>query len=321
MKIKEVLWGIAIGDAFGAGIEFQDRDWIRANVDFSKFVNMRDVPGENYQPWEYTDDTEMSIGLINTLLSGKDFSEDLLVEYWIKEYEADKAAKGYGRSGHGSMRWVYGGEKSIEEIREFQKHREFPGNAPPMRAIPLGFLPENLIDQYAIINADATHPHPKARAASVIVARATYYTLVQKGDLKNIISYCMPFIEQVDKVTAGLLAQVNQLASPEELDEQGFELLCGPQPLAWKRPIIGLGSDSMRTGLCVLYILKHANNAMEGFKNAIYMGGDVDSLASICLGILAGKFGLDSVPAFMLENVEGKDKLESLAGDFEEYLK
>lgn len=39
--IKEVLIGTAIGDAFGAGVEFQDRNWIREHVDFSRFVNAR----------------------------------------------------------------------------------------------------------------------------------------------------------------------------------------------------------------------------------------------------------------------------------------
>jgi ADP-ribosylglycohydrolase len=41
MFIKDMLLGTAIGDAFGAGVEFQDRHWIRANVDFTTFVNAR----------------------------------------------------------------------------------------------------------------------------------------------------------------------------------------------------------------------------------------------------------------------------------------
>jgi len=40
--IKEILIGTAIGDAFGAGVEFQDRNWIREHVDFSRFVNTKE---------------------------------------------------------------------------------------------------------------------------------------------------------------------------------------------------------------------------------------------------------------------------------------
>ena len=95
--MKEILIGTAIGDAFGAGVEFQDRDWIRQKVDFTKFVNARDqikVPPEreelftkNYHQWDYTDDTEMTIGMIKALMASQPFTEDLLVQCWEQEYK------------------------------------------------------------------------------------------------------------------------------------------------------------------------------------------------------------------------------------------
>lgn len=60
-----MLLGVAIGDAFGAGIEFMSKEWILENVGFDKYVNMRDGKyGVNYEPGKYTDDTEMTIGLV-----------------------------------------------------------------------------------------------------------------------------------------------------------------------------------------------------------------------------------------------------------------
>lgn len=38
---SDLLLGVGIGDAFGAGIEFQGRDWILRNIDFTRYVNMR----------------------------------------------------------------------------------------------------------------------------------------------------------------------------------------------------------------------------------------------------------------------------------------
>ena len=41
--------------------------------------------------------------------------------------------------------------------------KEFPGNAPPMRALPLAFLDDAAErEKLAILNADTTHPHPRA---------------------------------------------------------------------------------------------------------------------------------------------------------------
>lgn len=327
---RALLTGLAIGDAFGAGIEFQDRHWIRQHVDFSTFVNARhriavpsgegDLFTQNYRAWDYTDDTEMTLGLIHALLSGENFTETLLLDYWSREYQKGVAEKGFGRNGHGSMRWYYEGTQSMEQIRAFQRERAYPGNAPPMRAVPLGFLPSEHINPYAIINADATHPHPKARAASILVARATEFLLCQQGSQHDLISYCHPHIEGIDAETSDLLLQVDQLPLPSELSDAHYAVLCGPQPIVAPRflpGINGLPSDAMLTGGAILYVLKHAQDAFDGLKIAVGVGGDVDSLASVCCGILSARYGLDTLPAFMVEQVEGLAYLRGVGDQME----
>ncbi|OJJ17266.1 ADP-ribosylglycohydrolase [marine bacterium AO1-C] len=340
MSFSDILLGIAIGDAFGAGVEFQDRDWIKSQVDFSRLINARnsiaahlvDKPAnfppaeaftQNYTPWDYTDDTEMTIGLIKALLSQQEFTPDLLVAHFTKEYQQGKAQKGFGRNGHGSMQWVFDGTQNIEEVRAFQQKRAYPGNAPVSRAIPLGLLSAHLRTNYALINANATHPHPKAQVASVLIAEATHFLLVEQGAPKDLIAHCSAKIHNQDKETESLLAQITQLPPPDQLQPDHYEILCGPQPIVEPRflpGIKGLPSDAMLTGVCALYVLSHAKSAFEGLKMAVQMGGDVDSLASICTGVLSGKHGLDSLPDFMLENIEGRIYLRQLANDFERYL-
>ncbi|WP_222845933.1 ADP-ribosylglycohydrolase family protein [Flavilitoribacter nigricans] len=326
---EDLFLAYAIGDAFGAGVEFQDRDWIRQHVDFSRLVNARasiraDVPDpemftRHYTPWEYSDDTEMTIGTARALLSGRPFTAELLIEYWSREYQSGVATKGYGRNGHGSMRWVYSGAKSIEEVWRFQATREYPGNAAPMRAVPLGFAPSHLIDDYALINADATHPHPKARAANILVARACRYLLVEKQDPAKLIHNILPFLQETDRETADLLLQIDRLPPPHLLQPQHYTLLCGPQPIREPRfpeGIHGLPSDAMLTAGAVAYMLKHFRNTFSGLQFAIRLGGDVDTVAGIVTGILAGRYGSSSLPGFMRRSVEGIPLLRELAKDF-----
>jgi ADP-ribosylglycohydrolase len=230
------------------------------------------------------------------------------------------AEKGFGRNGHGSMRWYYEGAQSMEQIRAFQRERQYPGNAPPMRAVPLGFLPSERINAYAIINADATHPHPKARAASILVARATEFLLCKQGLSVDLISYCLAHMEGIDNETSDLLLQVGQLPPPAELSDAHYEVLCGPQPIVAPRflpGIYGLPSDAMLTGCCILYVLKHAQDAFDGLKIAVGFGGDVDSLASVCCGILSARYGLETLPAFMIAQVEGLVYLNSVGDRME----
>jgi len=82
---------------------------------------------------KYSDDAEMTVGTINLLMSGKQVSADSMVEAWFDEWKDGKKKFGFGRQGHGSISRYYKGEISIQELREWQSKREYPGNAPPMR--------------------------------------------------------------------------------------------------------------------------------------------------------------------------------------------
>ncbi len=331
--MQNLLLATAIADAFGAGVEFQDRDWIRKNIDFTKFVNARHtikVPEEkkglfteNYQAWDYTDDTEMTIGTIKALMSDELFTEELLIKKWREEYQKGIQEKGYGRNGHGSMSWYYSGEMTIDQVRDFQRDRPNPGNAPAMRAVPLGLISEELINEYAAINANATHPNINAIIASQCVARAAEFILVKNGKQSEVIAYCQ------EKITLNpeykiYLDQVAQLPVYEKLNDPHFEILCGPQPIQvpyFLPGIKGLPSDSKYTIGCVLYILRNSYNAMDALRKSIHLGGDVDSVASITTAIMAGKTGLRSIPEYMLENIEGREYLEDIGEAFAQWIK
>ncbi|WP_421796445.1 ADP-ribosylglycohydrolase family protein [Haliscomenobacter sp.] len=328
----DLLLGLAIGDAYAAGLEFQDRDWIRQHVDFTRFINMREhiqvAPEKlaafstHYQPWDYTDDTEMTIGSIKALCSGQNITEQHLVDCWEAEYREGLQRKGYGRNGHGSMAWYYEGRLSIAEVRDFQRHRPNPGNAPAMRAIPFGLVKEDLVNQYAAINALATHPNAQAVQSSQIVARAARYFLVEDGTAEGLIPYCLQKIE-LDEGYQNYLQAVDELPAYEDLSEADFSLLLGPQPIQepyFLPGIKGLPSDSKYTAGAVLYILKQSSDAFDALKKSVYLGGDVDSLAALTTGILAGRLGVQSLPQYMIEAVEGRDYLKKIAAMWGETL-
>lgn len=325
MNFTDFILGFAIGDAFGAGVEFQDRNWIRANVDFTQFVNARHlIPSEkdpeaftrNYVPWSYSDDTEMLLGVIRALASNQPFTEALLIESWAKEYELGEKRNGYGRNGHGSMAWYYSGKMSIDEIRSFQQNRPYPGNAPVMRGAVIGLLPSNMIQSYAIINANATHPHPKARTTSIAIAFASEFLCVRKGNPTEIIPYCLSVITEPDSETVALLQQVDQLPRPDLLGPDEYTVLCGPQPITAPRFPVGINgvpSDAMITCAVILYILKHAKSPIEGLKLAVSLGGDTDTVAAVCCGILSANSGLTSIPLFMQQELKEQAYLREMA--------
>jgi len=57
---------------------------------------------------------------------------------------------------------------------------------------------------------------------------------------------------------------------------------------------------------------------MDALKKSVHLGGDVDSLASIATGIMAGRIGLQTIPKFILDNIEGREYLEELAKEYKD---
>jgi len=238
---------------------------------------------------------------------------------------------GKGREGHGSIQNYYDGKKTIEEIRSFQSKKKYPGNAPPMRAIPLGFMGENMFD-LCMRNANTTHPHPKPRAASYIIALATKHLLIDQLPQQSLFPLIIEELisKELDEETIEYLKIIDSIEDyhlymTDEilyLPDKFHEQLCGPQPIPdWHTTVYGLPSDSMRTAGTVLYILKYYKTPFEALKVCMWIGGDVDSLGSIVLGIIGAKEGLSDIPERMKKDVEDPDYLISIGEGFKNWLK
>lgn len=320
--IIQSLKGVAIGDAVGLGVEFKSRFWLRENMHFNSFIDAR-TAGPRIPNGNYSDDTEHTIGVINALLSEKEFSKELLLAMFKQEYENDLATKGFPRTGHGSIEKWYKGEKTIEEVRRSQSEREDPGNAPVMRALPLCFIEKGDMYKYACINADATHPHDLGRKASFMTALTAWHFLREDGEKEDLIPFLLGIIGTFDQKE--FLEKIDLLPSPDNLSEADYLILHGEQPLPyikWDKNIFGMPCAAMKTALNIVYVMKHAETAFDALKMSIYMGGDVDSLAAVCTGIAGGKYDLDSLPEFMLDETEGLQRLEALGSQlYEKYSK
>jgi hypothetical protein len=84
---------------------------------------------------------------------------------------------------------VWRGKCTREEGQQKQAAREDPGNAPPMRALPLGFVADNADrERLCRANANSTHPHPKAVAASFLIASACRHLVVLRLPYKEVLS-------------------------------------------------------------------------------------------------------------------------------------
>lgn len=365
--IVQMLIGDAIGDAFGFMIEFEDAYWIRKNVVLKNVSEGRKTwPVRSYKPdwWKhtvnydgmrgmYSDDCEMTVGLMKSFMRcGEHANKTCMLEGWKAEWDLSgqrpeaagmKDGELVKRAGHGSIVDVWQGKKDFETLRKMQADKEDPGNAPPMRSIPIGYLKGHLREQAVRENADSTHPHKKSRAASFLIATAVDWLAIQGGETKSVLKACLFALrksELSENLTEVHLEKVEALPDWHDLgerfsdmEEDTFTFLMGPQPMrpstpgAEHRPRFGVDSDAMRTAGIVLYLLKwhRPGDAYHTLLAAVDVGGDVDSTAALTLGIVGAAFGLDfgtpgGIPWWMVEELEGVEYLYANAKKFEQWL-
>eukprot|EP01125_Pyxidicula_operculata_P014088 TRINITY_DN4673_c0_g1_i2.p1 TRINITY_DN4673_c0_g1~~TRINITY_DN4673_c0_g1_i2.p1 ORF type:complete len:242 (-),score=34.51 TRINITY_DN4673_c0_g1_i2:20-745(-) len=226
-----------------------------------------------------------------------------------------------------SSRNYFLGATSLSAVQTSQTQRKYPGNAPTMRAIPLAFLPSEDILDVAIANADSTHPHPKARFSSIAIAYAARYLMIERKDKQGVIKYVIDLMKKVpehcydsevmrDLVKLDKLPDYHNAGETNGVPDLDYNLLCGETG--------ELGADAMRTTFCILYILKYYHDPMDVLRTSIRIGGDVDSLASVCLGIVCGKDGLQlqkpgGIPTWIIDSLEDLGYVQFVAFVFREW--
>ncbi|MFT4976699.1 MAG: ADP-ribosylglycohydrolase [Myxococcota bacterium] len=331
-QIVDAYLGIALGDAVGMGCEGQDRRklWAALPV-LSSYVSFR-APEHavGYRLGDYSDDTADSLGTTMAIISDRELSAPLLVAFWRAEWKRSFAARGgVPRCGYGPLGAYFEGDNpvfaTLDDVRSFQAARTYPGNAPAMRAVPIGLLlREDRIDEVAQLSADATHDHPIGRAASAAVAWAAHHLLVCGGDPAQTIAAVLPRVAAHSPHVADYLRRVDDLpdllpggpGGGVDATDARFEVLLGPQPTSsfmQPEPIYGLPGNAMYTAGAILYIATHATSTADALRRAVYMGGDTDSLAAPAVGLCAGRFGLGDVPEALLAGLEGRDRIADIA--------
>ena len=156
------MLGLALGDAMGSRYEGGPAGRAAA------------WPGR--EPLRWTDDTQMAMGLAESLIEKRAVDPDHLAKRWARKYEAWRGYAG-------------GARRLLEIVRQGGDWREanrsvFPdgsfGNGAAMRAAPLGLFfhrtPDALVRGAEQASA-VTHAHPLGIEGGVLIARATSLAL------------------------------------------------------------------------------------------------------------------------------------------------
>jgi len=177
-----MLLVIAMADAYGAGFEFTEPEYIEDNHCLTKY----------HQPWfdkrpagSYTDDTQMTIAICELMIEHqKNWTKKLVADYFLKAFKRDPR-QSYSDNFYHFLLRTQNGEEFIDNI-----YADSIRNGSAMRSVPLGLIKnkQEMLEK-AKIQASVTHDTHEGVVASQAVSLAVYYFVNKIGNKSGLFEY------------------------------------------------------------------------------------------------------------------------------------
>jgi ADP-ribosyl-[dinitrogen reductase] hydrolase len=174
-----ILLSIAIGDAYGAGFEFESPEVVAREND-GKHYRKR----AGFTPGHYTDDTQMSLAIWESVRLGEPWKPQYLADRFVAVYHRDPRP-GYARGFESVLKECRNGSDLLQKLNPTSDR-----NGAAMRSVPLGLLPSIAkVKAYAAIQAEITHKTPGGVASSQAVGLMAYFGRKRLGKLSELAAF------------------------------------------------------------------------------------------------------------------------------------
>ncbi len=235
-----MLLELAVGDAYGAGFEYASEMVERYN-DLSRYVQH---PRHQIKPGCYTDDTQMSLAIAETLVAQEPWTPEVLAHRFVTTFKRDRR-EGYSSKFYQFLLQVQDGQQFLEGINWTSDK-----SGAAMRAAPIGVLPsvEKVIEA-ATVQAAITHNTPDGINAARAAALMSHYFIYRLGSKKELGQF--------------LEAHVS-----------------GEWSHPWQGKVQSKGWMSVRAAITAVM---RNDSLSELLKDCIAYTGDVDTVAAIAL--------------------------------------
>jgi poly(ADP-ribose) glycohydrolase ARH3 len=279
------LLGLAAGDALGAPYEGLSADNIYWGFGPPAEI-IRNPDGDDLF---YTDDTEMMIGVAETLVEHGRIDEAGLCRAFVANYHPDR---GYGRGARLVLEAMATGGPWQEIART-----HFPGgslgNGAAMRVAPVGLLYCDDLDrtaEEARLSALPTHVHPLGIEGAQVLAVAVALA-VRGAPLDRREFY-------------------RELLRRAESEEFRWHLSAAAR-LRRGNTITFLGSslEAHRSVVTSIACFTQASRSYEdAVSRAVSLGDDVDTVAAMAGALCGAHLGVEAVPTHLLDKLEDGPK-------------
>ncbi len=285
-RFRGALLGLALGDAIGA--PFEGAPPAREKGTRKPKCDM---------PLRYTDDTEMMIGLSESILEEGSVVPETVVQWFIREMNP---WRGYGIGTLRVLELVKEGVKIEKATRAVFPEGSF-GNGAAMRVAPIGLVwAADLLRvmKEAEKSSITTHTHPLGIEGARMIALSVAIIL-RTGSKEGLLDELSKMVRE-EVFLKKLLVAKEFLKSEPTLEEIVQKL--------------GNGVLAVKSVVTAIYaFLRFGDSFIDTINFCLDLGGDTDTIGAMA-GALTGVYlGETALPTNCLANLEGYERLLDLS--------
>lgn len=276
----KMLLRIAQADAYAMACEFvDDHDHIAECLKFERY--MRHPTHPDFVQGMYTDDTQMSIAVAETLIKhGTNAGHAEFSDAFFGCFKRDPRA-GYSKK----FQTILNSATSPDHMRQMLSTTS-TNNGAAMRSVPLGIIddPKKLIDVCST-QAATTHATWGGINSSISIALMSHFALYDRRDFSSMHRWCCGWSQAHNYFREPWRGRVCE----DSIDGRG----------------LGMG---MNTAWAVQTLLTTETSLMAILRRCIEWGGDTDSVAAIAWGIASSRYSNEIIPSFFDDDLENMHK-------------
>lgn len=308
-KVHSALFGVAVGDALGVPVEFQDRELL------ARFpvVNMREN-GSHAQPrGTWSDDSSLTFCLAESLCKGYNVN-DIANNFVL--WRQEQLWTPHGRVfdiGIATNLAIHSIENGTNPLLAGGTSERDNGNGSLMRILPLLFYVKDfsITKRFDTVREVSSITHAHIRSVIACFIYIEYALLLLEGKNKE-----EAFEGMKEKVNDFLIN--NPICSQVEIDKfhRVLENQIGDYELVklaeLKEKEISSSGYVLSSLEASLWCLLKSNTYEETVLKAVNLGGDTDTTAAIAGGLAGLLYGYESIPEEWINVLARKNDITKL---------
>ncbi|MDJ1473519.1 ADP-ribosylglycohydrolase family protein [Xanthocytophaga flava] len=307
---REILFGVAVGDALGVPVEFQERIELHTNP----VTGMIGYGSHNQPSGTWSDDSSLTFCLAESLCKGYDLND--LGRRFINWREMDYWTP-HGNVfdiGFATSDAISDLIRGVNPLQAGRSDERSNGNGSLMRILPLLLhikdMPIEKRYQYTKEVSSVTHAHIRSVIACFIYLEYARQIIEGKEKFEAF---------EITKNLVNDFLQSQAVCRQEEIDKF-HSILMNPVSNYEIKPIYEYGENEISSSGYVLssleasfWCLLNSNSYSETVLKAVNLGSDTDTTGAIVGGLASLLYGFEQIPKSWIAELARRQDIEDLA--------